>query len=82
MVWRSSDNIFNPDGVIEAIAGGGGPGDFTDGVLRTVTDAYSDATEQGGGDTIQGRGGNDYLIGGASDDTIDGEEGMDISEFC
>lgn len=80
VAWRSSDvfNIFNPDAEIEAIAGGGGYGDFTDGVVRLVTDAHSLATHLGGVDNIDGNGGNDVIIGGASGDNITGGDGSDI----
>lgn len=46
--WRSSDNVDNPDGVIEAYSGFGGYGDFTDGVRRNITDVVSISTDLGG----------------------------------
>ena len=79
--WRSqSNNIFNANanGAIAAQAGGGGYGDFTDGILRFVTDAFSLSFDEGGIDTIILGEGNDCAIGGYLDDNISGNLGNDI----
>lgn len=78
VVWRSSDNIFNPDGVIESIAGQGGFGDYTDGVIREITDVYSVSTALGGNDHLTMGAGDDVGIGGAFDDSVRGDAGSDI----
>jgi Ca2+-binding RTX toxin-like protein len=77
VLWRSSDNIFSAAS-IEAIAGQGGYGDFTDGVIRTITDVYSVTTDEGGNDDLTLGEGDDVGIGGASDDTVRGDGGNDI----
>ncbi len=78
VLWRSpSTNIFNANN-IAAQAGGGGYGDFTDGVLRFVTDAFSLAFDEGDSDVIVLGEGDDCAIGGFSDDTISGNLGNDI----
>jgi Ca2+-binding RTX toxin-like protein len=79
VVWRSSlDNIFSSDGVIAAIAGGGGYGDFTDGVIRHITDIYAVATDEGATDRLIMNAGDDVGIGGPFGDTIEGNNGNDI----
>lgn len=75
VVWRSSDG---PNGVVAAISGGGGYGDFTDGVLRTITGVYSTGTDQGGNDKITLNEGDDVGIGGFGADVINGDDGRDI----
>jgi hypothetical protein len=78
VLWRSpSSNIFKANN-IAAQAGGGGYGDFTDGVLRFVTDAFSLAFDEGDSDVIVLGEGDDCAIGGFSDDNISGDLGNDI----
>lgn len=77
--WRSSsNNIFNAEGAIAAQAGGGGYGDFTDGILRFVTDAFSVSFDEGDSDIIILGKGDDCAIGGYLDDNITGDLGNDI----
>ncbi|GAX18396.1 hypothetical protein FisN_2Lh003 [Fistulifera solaris] len=79
VLWRSSSSdIFQADNAIAARAGGGGYGDFTDGVLRFVTDAFSLAFDEGDSDIIILGEGDDCAIGGFSDDQIFGNLGNDI----
>ena len=69
--WKSGDNI-------SAISGGGGYGDFTDGVIRNISEIYSVAADEGGNDKLNMGDGDDVGIGGYLDDTINGNDGRDI----
>jgi Ca2+-binding RTX toxin-like protein len=61
--------FLDGDRVVAAI-GHAGPGDFTDGVIRPVTLAFTEYPAIGGDDTIFGNQGRDLLLGGAGGDRI------------
>ena len=69
------DSLLND---VVAVAGGGGYGDYTDGVHRSVYNVESMYFEGGGNDTILGGKSRDVIIGGDQHDTIEGNEGADI----
>jgi Ca2+-binding RTX toxin-like protein len=61
-----------------ASAGAGGYGDFTDGVVRTISEIVSVATSEGGWDTLILNAGDDVGIGGYRNDSLEGGDGRDI----
>ncbi|CAB9505197.1 Kringle domain [Seminavis robusta] len=75
VIWTSNDGT-NTTAV--ASAGAGGYGDFTDGVVRTVSEIVTVAPGEGGSDTLIMNDGDDVGIGCYLNDTIDGGDGMDI----
>lgn len=67
------DNMFAPNGIkmdVVAVAGGGGPGDYTDGVVRNISEMESVQTDQGGNDTLVLGQGDDVAFGGFLNDKI------------
>jgi hypothetical protein len=68
------------DGIptIVAAFGSGGPGDATDGVIRTIDRVLSVDLAVGGNDTILGLEGNNIVVGGAGADNIAVGTGADI----
>ncbi len=64
-------------GELAARLGGGGPGDFSDGVRRPVSLVRS-AGEEGGEDRIDAGAGDDVVLGGEGGDTITAGAGSDI----
>ncbi|MGD8816801.1 MAG: cadherin-like domain-containing protein, partial [Acidobacteriota bacterium] len=86
---QANDIVFGDRGLVEyvgaagsivAVAGNGGPGDSTDGVVRDPYHLYSVDPANGGGgnDRIAGNDGPDILIGGTADDGITGGAGNDL----
>jgi Ca2+-binding RTX toxin-like protein len=82
---RRLNNIFqrhhgtaHTEGDIVAQVGGGGYGDFTDGIIRTVSEVISLYTEVGGMDEIDTGNGDNVAIGGFDDDAIQGGSDRDI----
>jgi Ca2+-binding RTX toxin-like protein len=59
------------NGVLVAFFGNAGPGDFTDGVIRPVSAAYSVDPTIGGGDVLLAGAGGNLVIGGAGADQIE-----------
>jgi Ca2+-binding RTX toxin-like protein len=79
VVWKSfNENIFAHVGVVIAVAGGGGYGDFTDGIVRTISEIFSISADLGGFDNLSLGSGDDIGIGGPFDDIIEGDDGNDI----
>lgn len=76
--WNIVTNESSGEFTTVALAGGGGPGDLTDGIIRTVSEVVSVRTHEGGSDLIELNGGRDVGIGGMLNDTIDGGHGSDI----
>ena len=82
----SGDILFGDHGRIQyldgatvvAQIGGGGPGDFTDGLFRDDYILFTADAALGAGDIINGLTGDDVLLGGAAGDTIHGGEGNNI----
>ena len=72
ILWRGAT------GAIESRAGGGGWGDFTDGIIRNVTDIVSLYQDVGGQDRIFTGDGDNIAIGGFDDDYIEGGSHRDI----
>jgi Ca2+-binding RTX toxin-like protein len=64
--------------VVVAVLGGGGPGDFTDGIERNIYVAVTADASIGGNDSITGNLGDDMIFGGAADDSINGGEGANV----
>jgi hypothetical protein len=63
--------------VVERL-GGGGPGDFTDGVIRNPDQFVSVDPTVGGDDVIDGMEGDNVLVGGAGTDTLGAGAGDDV----
>lgn len=57
---------------------GGGYGDFTDGVIRSVTEVFSVFEDVGADDVIYTGNGDNVAIGGNADDEIHGGNERDI----
>ena len=74
VIWRQA----TPDGDIFAQVGGGGYGDFTDGIIRNVSEVVSLYTEVGGKDRIVTGEGDNIGIGGYDDDFLLGGNARDI----
>lgn len=74
--WKAYDGSGNV--TVVASAGAGGYGDFTDGVLRNISEILSVANNEGGSDIIVLNDGDDVGIGGFLNDTLDGGGGRDI----
>ncbi len=82
----AGDLIFGDNGRVQyldgttvvAQIGGGGPGDFTDGITRNDYTLFTVDSAIGGVDTINGLTGNDLIFGGAAGDTINGNEGDNV----
>jgi Ca2+-binding RTX toxin-like protein len=70
-------NGIRTDNIVEVL-GGGGPGDFTDGVVRNIDQANSTFLLVGGNDTIRGLEGDNLVVGGAGADTITVGAGEDV----
>lgn len=73
VIWRDS-----ADDQILAQVGGGGYGDFTDGVIRNVSEIVSLYREVGGRDRILTGDGDNVGIGGYDDDFLQGGNERDI----
>ena len=72
MIWKGGG------GEVLAQVGGGGWGDFFDGIIRNVSEIVSLYTEVGAEDTIYTGDGDNVAIGGFSNDYIEGGNHRDI----
>lgn len=71
-------HYVDADGLVVAALGGGGPGDFTDGVIRNAAAIFSVDPLAGGNDVIVTHDGNDILIGGSGNDWIETSGGNNL----
>jgi hypothetical protein len=78
---QEGDAVAQP-GDIVAQVGGGGYGDFSDGIIRTVSDVISLYNEIGGDDEISTGDGDNVAIGGFGEDTIRGGDERDVMVRC
>jgi Ca2+-binding RTX toxin-like protein len=67
-----------PTANVVEVLGGGGPGDFTNGVPRNIDQFSSTYLLVGGNDTIIGLEGDNLVVGGAGADTITVGSGADV----
>jgi Ca2+-binding RTX toxin-like protein len=75
---RARIQFVNETGAVVSTYGFGGQGDYTDGIERQRTLAFTVDHAVGGADTLYGNAGFDVLVGGTRGDRIDGGSQDDL----
>jgi len=79
VIFGDSGRVYYMNGATVVTAlGRGGPGDFTDAVIRPVGTAFSEVPTVGGNDTIVSGNAADIIVGGFGADTITANNGANI----